>query len=80
METKYARFLYISFWLLAFYFLIVQHDYSSAMMDLGIALAFDPFDQTKPWNKRPKWQRVWLIFHLSCVGLLLGLTLGRAAN
>lgn len=33
-------------------------------MNLGIALAFDPFDQSVSWKERPLYQRAWLIVHL----------------
>lgn len=44
-------------------------------MMLGIALAFDPFDQNQPFNERPTWQKVWLVVHLVLVFTFFGLTL-----
>lgn len=76
MKAPYNKFIYIGFWLLAAYYVIFQKDYSNAAMNLGIALAFDPFNQEQPWQERPKWQRAWLIVHLAIVALLFGLTVG----
>lgn len=76
MKTSFNKFLYIGFLLLGAYYVIFQKDYSSAVSNLGIALAFDPFNQEQPWNERPMWQKVWLIVHLACVGALFGFMVG----
>jgi len=34
---------------------------------MGIALAFDPFDQEQAWKERPNWQKAVLIIHLAVV-------------
>lgn len=76
MKSPYNKFIYIGFWILAAYFIIFQKDYSTASIELGIALAFDPFNQEQPWQERPKWQKGWLIIHLACAALLFGLSIG----
>ena len=67
---KFNRWGYGAFVLLSLYFLLVSDDLNSAVINFGIALVFDPFDQSVPWKKRPLYQRVWLIVHLV---ILLGL-------
>jgi hypothetical protein len=76
MKTPYTKFIYLGFVLLVAYFVFFQKDYGNAAMQLGIALAFDPFDQEQPWNQRPSWQKVWLIVHLALAAALFGLTVG----
>jgi hypothetical protein len=39
-------------------------DTSQAVIFFGLALVFDPFDQTVRWNDRPLYQRIWLFAHL----------------
>jgi hypothetical protein len=71
METKtnpavrnFNKPAYIVFMLAGIYFLI-QKDISQAVGFLGFALVFDPFDTEVPFNKRPVYQQVWLVVHLS---------------
>lgn len=66
------KFLYGGLVLLGLYFLAVK-DIGTALSNLGIALAFDPFNQKVAWHDRPNYQRVWLIVHLSVVFGLLGI-------
>jgi hypothetical protein len=69
-STMINRILYGSFLLLGIYFLATK-DISNAMSNLAIGLVFDPFDQKISWQKRPQYQKIWLIVHLSLVfGLL----------
>lgn len=70
----YNKWVYGAFVLLALYHLI-WGDFGSAAGTLGIALVFDPFDQTQPWGERPLWQKAWLMIHLSLALGLLGITL-----
>jgi hypothetical protein len=67
--------LYGGFVALGLYFLLANHDLSSAMSNFGLALIFDPFDQKVRWNNRPLYQRVWLFVHLAVVFVLLGMLL-----
>jgi hypothetical protein len=60
----FLRFLYVAFVLLALGYFIFGDDLSDSVINLGIALAFDPFDPTQPWKQRPLYQRVWLFVHL----------------
>lgn len=73
---NWIRFLYGSFVLLAVYSLI-REDYSSALSQAGIALAFDPFNTQQSWKERPLWQKSWLCVHLVVVFFLLGWVLFR---
>lgn len=66
-QLKWYRIGYGAFVLLSFYFLLVSRDMGSFVSNLGIALIFDPFDQKVTWSKRPLWQRVWLLAHVSLV-------------
>jgi len=63
---------YGAFVILSLYFLLVSEDLNSAVINLGIALVFDPFNQSVPWNKRPLYQRIWLIIHLAILFGLFG--------
>ena len=72
METistfrNYSRYLHIAFVLLSLYYLFLRNDVDSATTNLGISLAFDPFDQEKKWQERPLFQKLWLL-------LIVGLT------
>jgi len=55
---------YAVFLLAGIYFLI-QKDISQAVVFWGIALVFDPFNIQVPFKKRPVYQQLWLIVHLS---------------
>jgi hypothetical protein len=43
-----------------------------AVINLGVALVFDPFDPTVKFKDRPSYQKVWLYVHagLSLAGFL----------
>ena len=69
---KYSRVLYGLFVLLALYFLIFNNQLESAFTNLGIALIFDPFNQSVPFQNRPLYQRFWLIAHLIVLFTLIG--------
>ena len=76
MKTPFNKFLYIGFLLLGLYQAIFSKDYMQAAASLGIALAFDPFDQEQKWNERPKWQKTVLIIHLALVAAMFGFGIG----
>jgi len=57
--------------LLCLYFLIANRDYGAAASNMGIALIFDPFEQSVAWRNRPFYQWMWLIAHISVLGGLL---------
>lgn len=44
---------------------LIARDFSMAVIFWGLALVFDPFNTTIPFKKRPSYQQVWLIVHLS---------------
>lgn len=80
MDAKFYRFLYGGFVLFGLYYAIFSKDFSDAAMMLGIALAFDPFNQQQPFNERPTWQKGWLIVHLILVFTFLGISLFKIVN
>lgn len=59
------RIAYTLFVLSALYFYFFSEDKMQAIAQLGIALIFDPFDPQVPWQKRPLYQKIWLVAHLS---------------
>ncbi|MFM1853180.1 MAG: hypothetical protein RL164_498 [Bacteroidota bacterium] len=69
------RFLYGGFTALGIYKIVTGH-FGDAAMYFGIALAFDPFDQTITWKVRPFWQRAWLVVHLAICAGSLGMEIG----
>ncbi len=73
----FNRMAYGLFILLGIYFALFSKDYPSALSNFGIALVFDPFDQTIKFPDRPLYQKVWLITHasLALVGFILMLVL-----
>ncbi|MBK9254719.1 MAG: hypothetical protein IPM42_04465 [Saprospiraceae bacterium] len=52
---------------------ILMKDFSQAVIFMGLALVFDPFDIETAFQKRPFYQRAWLIVHLIMVLVLFGL-------
>lgn len=75
MDTKFYRFLYGGFVLFGLYYAVFSQNYSDSAMMLGIALAFDPFNQLQPFNERPTWQKAWLMVHLVLVFTFFGIAL-----
>lgn len=63
-EATLPRFVYGGFLVMAIYHVVFWRDFGDAAMNLGIALAFDPFDQAVTWKDRPSYQRAWLIIHI----------------
>ena len=57
MKTPFNKFLYIGFLLLGLFQAFFSKDYMNATASLGIALAFDPFNQEEKWNDRPTWKK-----------------------
>lgn len=76
MNTPINKFLYIGFLLLGLFQAFFSKDYMQSATSLGIALAFDPFNQEQKWNDRPTWQKSVLIIHLAIVAALFGFTIG----
>lgn len=69
------RFLYGGFTALGIYKIVTGH-FGDAAMYFGIAIAFDPFDQSITWKERPFWQRAWLVVHLAICAGSLGMEIG----
>jgi hypothetical protein len=72
LTTPYYRVVYTLFIALALYQILVRQDFVDAASSMGIAMIFDPFDQTVSWKDRPTWQRAWLLVHLGIAAALLG--------
>jgi hypothetical protein len=76
MKTSFNKYLYIGFVVMGFVQLLTNHALTEAATQFGIALAFDPFDQSQPWKDRPTWQKVVLFIHLAVVACLFGYEVG----
>jgi len=76
IDPIFSKILYVSFVLLACYYSLFSKQFVEAAMNLGIALAFDPFDQNQTWKERPFWQKAWLILHLAIAASLIGYQIG----
>ena len=74
MKPSINKILYIGFVILALYYAIFKSYYSESATCLGIALAFDPFDQEMAWQNRPWWQRTILILQLTIIVGLFSLS------
>lgn len=74
----FNRLLYAGFWLLSGLTIWLSNDWSTAVANLGIALAFDPFDPAVTWKQRPWYQKVWLTIHLALVAAGFGYLMGKA--
>ena len=73
-RTKsFSRLIYGAMILIAVFNLTYLQDLSNATIAFALALAFDPFDQSQEWKKRPIWQRIWLGVHLFLAACLLGI-------
>jgi len=76
VKTPFNRYLYIGFLVLGIYQATANKDYLQAASQLGIALAFDPFNQEESWTVRPTWQKAVLIVHLAIVAAMFGFAIG----
>jgi len=80
MKTSFNKYIYIGFILFGLYELFVMKSAGDALTYIGIALAFDPFDQQQPWKERPNWQKAVLIIHLIMLLSLFGYLIGNTAS
>ncbi len=64
-----------AFFLLVGIIFLIQKDFSQAVIFWGLALVFDPFNTEIPFQKRPVYQQLWLLVHLSIVFALFVLML-----
>ena len=76
MKSPFNRILYVGFVLLGIYQTTISKDYMQAAASLGIAMAFDPFNQEQKWQDRPLWQKAVLIIHLALVAAMFGFGIG----
>lgn len=74
-DIRFNRILYTGFVLIAIWSYFFSKDTGTALANLGIALAFDPFSPEVPWPQRPLYQRIWLGVHIILVFALLFLTI-----
>ena len=65
---------YIAFLATGIVFLVLK-DFSQASIFWGLALIFDPFNPSTPFQKRPTYQKIWLIVHLLIMLILIVLML-----
>lgn len=72
MMSKFSKYIYLGFVLVGIFYLI-QKSIGSALIYLGIALAFDPFNPEETWKDRPTWQKFILVIHLAIVFGLMGI-------
>ena len=80
MKSTFNKYIYIGFILFGIYELTFRHSVGDAVTFMGIALAFDPFNQDQPWKERPTWQKTVLIIHLAVVVGLFGYMIGNSAS
>jgi hypothetical protein len=66
MATKFNKYIYLVLVVLGVIYL-VEKSTGQAVIYLGIALAFDPFNPDQKWNDRPSWQKMLLLVHLAVV-------------
>lgn len=79
VTSQFNKIAYGAFVLLAIYFLITG-DLGSFCMQFGIALVFDPFNQSIVWKDRPLYQRIWMIAHLIVLFTVFGILLSGVLN
>ena len=72
MMSKFSKYIYLGFVLVGIFYLI-QKFIGSALIYLGIALAFDPFNPEETWKDRPTWKKFVLVIHLAIVFGLMGI-------
>lgn len=56
MKTQFNKYIYIALIILGIIYLN-EKSIGQALIYLGIALAFDPFDTNQKFNDRPTWQK-----------------------
>lgn len=65
---------YFSFLMIAAGF-VAARNFTDAMMYLGLAFIFDPFNSAVPFQQRPVYQRLLLLVHLVITIAVLSLML-----
>ena len=66
MKTQFNKYIYIALIILGIIYL-KEKSIGQALIYLGIALAFDPFDTNQKFDDRPTWQKMVLIVNLAIV-------------
>lgn len=66
MTTKFNKYIYLALVILGSFYLF-EKSIGQALISLGIALAFDPFQVEQKWDDRPTWQNMILLLHLAIV-------------
>jgi len=66
MKPTYTKYIYLALVILGTFYL-VEKNIGQALVTLGIALVFDPFNPDQPWADRPVWQKITLLVHLAIV-------------
>lgn len=57
---------------------LIAKDLSQAVVFWGLALVFDPFNISQPFQQRPLYQKCWLIAHLGItLALFVLMLLGK---
>lgn len=64
LRAGFNGFAYAGLLLLSVVYLLGLKEPSNVAICLGIALVFDPFNQSTPFPERPLYQRIWLLIHL----------------
>ena len=75
IPSPFYKIAYAAFVLLGIFYFVVKGAVSESVMYMGLALVFDPFDQSVTWKQRPFYQKAWLIAHLTIVFTLLAIML-----
>jgi hypothetical protein len=77
LPVNWNRVGYIVFTLAGIGFTFWGSDRTQGPMFMALALVFDPYDPSVPWNERPRWMKALLIGHLGLAAALLGYVLAR---
>lgn len=77
LPANWNRMGYIVFTLAGIGFTFWGGDPTQGPMFMALALVFDPYDQSVPWNERPRWLKALLMGHLGLAAALLGYVLAR---
>jgi hypothetical protein len=69
-SKPFRRVIYLLFCGIGIYY-VVARQYMQAVVYIGLALAFDPFDAHITWKARPVYQKGWLLVHALLLMVLL---------
>jgi hypothetical protein len=77
IPANWNRVGYIAFTIAGILFAFWGSDRTQGPMFLALALVFEPYDQSVPWQERPRWVKLLLIGHLGLAAALLGYVMAR---